>query len=540
MLRNAYLYQADSRMKLFSLTVFIILFVTAAGYSQTSTTREVTLRNGDFKKVTFSKAYWAKEFYDNKKPKFKGKFLKCTTRQGPVDVFEKRKIGEWVYYHPNGVISRTEQYSETQSCNTRITKEGQWKYFNLKGELYHQEVYKNDSLTSSTLEIYRDSTLYQTLKTVNGKLETLSTDIGETSSDYVFNGNYELYKYKPVLIVNSGHNRIEELIPGWASPGTSADYYNYNRKVQDVPDHMDAAFARSAYAGIMIYNSRKESYSEHLQTRLKTNLTKGKKYCLTFDVMLSINAGYFTEKFEALFSPNASYTISDSVASDSLRRFTYQHTFDNTNRWQQLCECFVADGTEQYLTLGLFSLKDAGATKTTTRYTSLMDINVAAYYLVDNVSLKEASDNQTCYQQLVVKRLEKKKQEALKNNVFAVLLTGEAKSITFKNVQFETNRSDLKQESFPELEQLLAFLENSNAAIEIAGFTDNVGSAELNQTLSLARAESIKTWLVTRGIEDNRLSTIGYGASNFVADNNSEASRQLNRRVEIRLISTSN
>lgn len=522
-----------------SLISFLLLFIAIHLHAQSKTTREVTIRNGDFKKVNFSKAYWAREFYDNKKLKFKGRFLKCTTRQGPVDVFEKRKIGKWLYYHPNGVVSRIEHYSETQSCTHKITKEGNWQYFNLKGELYHQELYKNDELVSSVLEIYRDSTLYQTLNTINGKLETSGTALERSADNYVFNGDFELYKFKPVLVVNSGHNRIEELIPGWTSPGTSADYYNYNRKVQDVPEHYDKSFKTSGYAGIMTYNSRRESYSEHLQTKLKTNLTKGRKYCLTLDVMLSINAGYFTEKFEALFSPNASYLISDSVVTDSVRRFTYQHTFDNTNRWQQLCECFVADGTEQYLTLGLFSLTDAGVTKTTSRYTSLMDINAAAYYLVDNVSVKEVSDDQPCVQTLVVKRLEKKKQEALKNNVFATLLTGEAKSVTFKNVQFETNRSDLKQESFPELEQLLAFLENSNVNIEIAGFTDNVGSAELNLNLSTARAESIKTWLMTRGIETNRLSTIGYGATNFVADNNSEASRQLNRRVEIRLVSAS-
>lgn len=527
-------------MKLLSLLIVISLLTASVVYPQTSTTHEVKLRNGDFRKVTLSKAYWAREFYDNKKLKFKGKFLKCTTRQGPVDVYEKRKIGEWIYYHPNGVISRIESYSDAHSCNTTITKEGKWQYFNLKGELYHQENYKNDILVSSILEIYRDSTLYQTLKTVNGKPEALNTILEQTSNDYIFNGDFELYKYKPVLIVNSGHNYIEELIPGWTSPGTSADYYNYNRKVQDVADHMEGAFTRSGYAGIMTYNSRKKSYSEYLQTRLKSTLAKGKKYCLTFDIMLSANAGYFTEKFEALLSSNTSYATSDSTVSDTVRRFTYQHTFDNTNRWQQLCECFVADGTEQYLTLGLFSLNDAGATKTTSRYTSLMDINASAYYLVDNVSIKEVSADQTCIQKLVVKRLEKKKQEVLKNNVFAVLLTGEAKSITFKNVQFETNRSDLKKESFPELEQLLAFLENSNVSIEIAGFTDNVGSAELNQTLSTARAESIKTWLVMRGVEDNRLSTVGYGASNFVADNNSEASRQLNRRVEIRLVKASN
>lgn len=524
-----------------SLFGFILLILSVPGVqAQSKTSREVTIRNGDFKKVSFSKSYWAEERYDNKKLKFKGKFLKCTSRQGPVDVFEKRKIGQWTYYHPTGGISRIENYTNTESCNTKILKEGKWQYFNEKGELYYEEVFKSDTVVTSTLEIYRDSSLYQTISTVNGKIQTLSPGIDNPSSNLVFNGDFELYKYKPVLIVNSGHNRIEELIPGWVSPGTSADYYNYNRKIQDVPDHMAVSVSRTGYAGIMVYNSRRDSYSEHLQTELKHRLTKGQKYCITFDVMLSCNSGYFTEKFEALFSSGTSYASSDSSTSDSVRRFTYYNTFDNTNRWQQLCECFTADGTERYLTLGLFSLTDAEATRTLPRHTSLMDINAAAYYLIDNVSVKEVSEEYTCVQKLVVKRLEKKKQEALKNNVFAVLLTGEAKSITFKNVQFETNRSDLKKESFPELEQLLAFLENSNAAIEIAGFTDNVGSAELNQTLSLARAESIKTWLVTRNIEGFRLSTIGFGASNFVADNDTEANRQLNRRVEIRLTSASN
>lgn len=519
--------------------VILLMLPMPVTQAQNKTSREVILRNGDFKKVYFSKSFWAEERYDNRKLKFKGKFLKCTTRQGPVDVFEKRKIGRWTYYHPTGGISRIENYTIAESCNTKIVREGKWQYMNESGEVYYEEFFKNDTIVSAVMDICRDSSVYQTINMVNGNVEMSDPDSQKSSNEYVFNGDFELYKYKPVLIVNSGHNRIEELIPGWVSPGTSADYYNYNRTVRDVPDHIDASVKQSGYAGIITYNSRSASYSEHLQTKLKSNLTPGRRYCLTFDIMLSANAGYFTEKFEALFSFNSSYAISDSLP-DSVRRFTYYHTFDNTNRWQQLCECFTAAGTEQYLTLGLFSLTDAGVTKTSPRYTSLMDINEAAYYLIDHVSVKEVSTDQTCVQKLVVKRLEKKKQEMLKSNVFAQLLTGEAKSITFKNVQFETNRSDLKKESFPELEQLLAFLENSNAAIEIAGFTDNVGSADLNQTLSLARAESIKTWLVARGIDVQRLSTIGFGASNFVADNDTEVNRQLNRRVEIRLVSASN
>lgn len=522
------------------LGVFLIVLSILHVHAQTKGSREVIFHNGYYRPAPFSKAYWGEEWYDNRKLRFKGKFLKCTSRQNGIDVFEKRKIGQWVYYHPNGAISRIENYTAATSCSEPVTKTGKWQYFNLNGELYHEEFYQSDSLVAATLEIYRDSTLYQQINLVDGKIQTIQTSAADAANNnYVVNGDFELYKYKPVVIVNSGHDRIEDLIPGWTSPGTSADYYNYNRKVLDVPDHIEKVERSSGYAGIMVYNSRRESYSEHLQTQLKASLTKGQRYCLTFDVRLSINSGYFTEKFEALFSADPNYSLTDSTSSDSIRRFTYANTFDNTRQWQQLCECFVADGSEQFLTLGLLSLADAGITKTTGRYQSLMDINQSAYYLIDNVSLMAVSDDQTCIQKLVVKRLEKKKQEALKNNVFAVLLTGEAEAITFKNVQFETNRSDLKQESFPELEQLKAFLYNSNVNIKIAGFTDNVGSAEHNQELSLARAESIKAWLIKRGIEESRLSTIGYGASNFVADNDSEAGRQRNRRVEISLVRAS-
>lgn len=523
-----------------SILGFFLCLLSPVLHAQNKITREVTLRNGDFRRAPFSKAYWAEERYDNRKLKFKGKFLKCTTRQGIVDVYEKRKIGQWTYYYPTGGISRIEHYTQAESCDTKITRTGRWQYFNQLGELYYEEIYKDDTVVSAVLEIYRDSTLYQSYALSNKALQPLQSAPEEPSNNYLVNGDFERYKYKPVLIVNDGHNPIEAQIPGWVSAeGTSADYYNYNRKIQDVPEHVDPGTSVSGYVGILIYNSRRESYSERIQTQLKQNLTPGKRYCLTLDIRLSINAGYFTEKFEALFSPGPKYTITDSLQSDSLKRITYLHTLDNTNRWQQLCHCFTADGSERYLTLGLFSLQDAGVTKTTERYKSLMDINEAAYYLIDNVSVAEVSDDYTCTQKLFVKRLEKEKQQKLKSNIFNMLLTGESKAITFRNVQFETNRSDLKQESFPELEQLKSFLENSNAHIEIAGFTDNVGQADHNQTLSLARAESIKNWLVTRGIEDFRLKTVGYGASNFVAQNDTEANRQLNRRVEIRLVSAS-
>jgi outer membrane protein OmpA-like peptidoglycan-associated protein len=72
-------------------------------------------------------------------------------------------------------------------------------------------------------------------------------------------------------------------------------------------------------------------------------------------------------------------------------------------------------------------------------------------------------------------------------------------------------------------------------SIRIVGHTDNTGSVDSNQKLSERRAEAIKNALVGMGANPSRLTTIGYGARKPIASNNSEAGRQQNRRVEVRV-----
>lgn len=73
--------------------------------------------------------------------------------------------------------------------------------------------------------------------------------------------------------------------------------------------------------------------------------------------------------------------------------------------------------------------------------------------------------------------------------------------------------------------------------MEIAGHTDNVGSAEFNQYLSEIRAKAIKDFLTVNGISGERITTVGYGESRPLVSNDDEREgRQLNRRVEFRII----
>jgi len=100
-------------------------------------------------------------------------------------------------------------------------------------------------------------------------------------------------------------------------------------------------------------------------------------------------------------------------------------------------------------------------------------------------------------------------------------------------VNFETNKSTLLPGARSILDQVAnSLLGNPDAEVAIHGHTDNVGGAKYNQDLSLRRAESVKDYLVSRGIAASRMSTRGYGFTKPIADNGTAQGRAKNRRIE--------
>ena len=89
------------------------------------------------------------------------------------------------------------------------------------------------------------------------------------------------------------------------------------------------------------------------------------------------------------------------------------------------------------------------------------------------------------------------------------------------------------------MDDLVGKVKGINLEVIIAvGHTDNVGSDVYNQKLSVKRAESVKAYLVSKGIEKNRIYTEGKGEKQPVADNKTSAGRSKNRRVEIEVVGT--
>ena len=112
-----------------------------------------------------------------------------------------------------------------------------------------------------------------------------------------------------------------------------------------------------------------------------------------------------------------------------------------------------------------------------------------------------------------------------------------ARTYTLDNVHFDFGKATLRPDSFAELEELVSYLKNKDhIRVEIAGHTDNVGKDADNLALSQQRADAIRNYLLKKGIAPARVIAKGYGATEPVAENDTDEGRQQNRRTEVRIL----
>lgn len=105
------------------------------------------------------------------------------------------------------------------------------------------------------------------------------------------------------------------------------------------------------------------------------------------------------------------------------------------------------------------------------------------------------------------------------------------------NIFFDFDSYELKPSSKTELKKIVNFLkQNPDLKIEVAGYTDDVGSENYNQGLSFKRARAVKNFLLRNGVDNTQISAKGYGSSNPVVSNDTEKGHSRNRRIEFHII----
>lgn len=104
-----------------------------------------------------------------------------------------------------------------------------------------------------------------------------------------------------------------------------------------------------------------------------------------------------------------------------------------------------------------------------------------------------------------------------------------------KNLEFDFNKATIRSTSFSYLDKVAEIMKEKNFNLKLDGYTDNVGNASVNQKLSKDRAEAVKAYLISKGVDASKIETAGHGANNPVSSNSTEEGRQQNRRVEFSL-----
>ncbi|NEU08290.1 OmpA family protein [Flavihumibacter sp. R14] len=104
-----------------------------------------------------------------------------------------------------------------------------------------------------------------------------------------------------------------------------------------------------------------------------------------------------------------------------------------------------------------------------------------------------------------------------------------------RNLEFDFAKATIRSKSYPSLNRVAELLVTKNFSLKLAGHTDNVGSNAANLKLSKNRAESVKAYLVSQGANPSRIEAVGYGETQPISSNKTDAGRQKNRRVEFTL-----
>ena len=103
-------------------------------------------------------------------------------------------------------------------------------------------------------------------------------------------------------------------------------------------------------------------------------------------------------------------------------------------------------------------------------------------------------------------------------------------------ITFKSGRAEVADSSYHTLSMLAMIVRSCETQIEIAGHTDDKGDAEVNLRLSQRRSEVVAKHLVRHGVQAHQIKSVGYGETQPIADNRTDAGRKTNRRIEFRVL----
>ncbi len=337
-----------------------------------------------------------------------------------------------------------------------------------------------------------------------------------TQQNLVPNGSFEEFSSYPLGWFYKGKD-YSRLMKFWSSP-THASPDIYHPKVR-IPIYwtqkgfgIERPRSGKTMSGITVFGCKdgKPHCREYLQIQMMEPLVVGQRYHAEF-YTTALSDSKLTNNLGMYFSPNKRDEITDEVMEANPQIHTKNIIRARNGIWHKVEGQFTATDTSKYLIIGNFfpdSLTQTDNNPKSYKY---------GYYYIDDVK---------------VHKVEPIISQPIKKDDLCCIEYTVGKTITLKNIFFETDKSELLPQSYKELNQLLQVLmENPTMIIEIQGHTDNQGSYKYNIRLSRDRAQAVVDYLKLYGIEKERLYYKGFGDTRPIDTNETETGRQMNRRV---------
>jgi OmpA-OmpF porin, OOP family len=340
-------------------------------------------------------------------------------------------------------------------------------------------------------------------------------------------GFEEYYNCPQSINTNKANTKVA---PHWSSPSYGTpDLYNRCSKYQMGTQNITGVtnpFKGDGFAGIVIWEE-KRSYREYLQVELIEPLESSQTYIISFRYKLSTYSKFCADRIGFSLGTSSIFYAHDSVIAiaPAYSKIKTKPFDQYTGTWELIETEYKATGGEKYLTIGNFY--DNVNTKTT--YLSFVNVQEpmlehASYYYIDEVLISEKksiTSSEIQSQDTILPSLNNKTVN------FSDLYT-------LNNVLFDHDSDKLLPGSYNELNEIIAILKKyPDWKIKISGHTDNIGSVGYNQALSERRTQSVKNYLVSYGIPEERIQTKGYGKSKPIAAGSDDKSQKINRRVEV-------
>jgi outer membrane protein OmpA-like peptidoglycan-associated protein len=350
------------------------------------------------------------------------------------------------------------------------------------------------------------------------------------TQNLVQNGSFEELRYCPV----SYNQQTLKTAVGWSQTGSATpDHFaECNTNTAGVPDNIGGsqnALDGTAYIGLVTYTSTKRNYREYVQSKLTRPLGAGEMICVEFWVSCGDLARYVTDGIGVHFSKAKVKTRGDKLIEAQPQVANPRlHILDNTTDWVRLSDVFVAEGGEQYITIGNFYSDKLMSKLMRTSLDGVAGSSQWSYIYIDDVIVRPVQAREEC------SCINDKIKETVHDPPLQLF---ETTQLSIETVQFAFDDSTLTSEAQLRLDEVASLMrKNPYLLVRVNGHTDIVGREGYNKELSANRAKAVLSYLRYQGIDPQRLELKWYGSQLPIADNTTAEGRAQNRRVDFELL----